>query len=111
MSKYICGIDMGGTFTDFVSFNTETQEVEVWKNLSTPKQPINGLLTGLNNFDDLTSVGQIRHGTTIATNAILERKGEMWHLLQQKALKMSHLFNGEIEKNIMISVGLSLNHW
>ncbi|MGE7907610.1 hydantoinase/oxoprolinase family protein [Peribacillus sp. NPDC094092] len=87
MSKYICGIDMGGTFTDFVSFNTETQEVEVWKNLSTPKQPINGLLTGLNNFDDLTSVGQIRHGTTIATNAILERKGGNVAFITTKGFK------------------------
>ncbi|MFJ8244796.1 hydantoinase/oxoprolinase family protein [Peribacillus asahii] len=87
MSKYICGIDMGGTFTDFVSFNTETQEVEVWKNLSTPNQPINGLLTGLNNFDDLTSIDQIRHGTTIATNAILERKGGNVAFITTKGFK------------------------
>src|SRR5699024_6063330 len=75
MSKYISGIDVGGTFTDFVSFDQETQEVNVWKNLTTPGEPINGVLTGLNNFDDVKNIEQIRHGTTIATNAILERKG------------------------------------
>ncbi|HLR70854.1 MAG TPA: hydantoinase/oxoprolinase N-terminal domain-containing protein, partial [Pseudogracilibacillus sp.] len=35
MSKYISGIDVGGTFTDFVSFDQETQEINVWKNLTT----------------------------------------------------------------------------
>lgn len=75
MEKYISGIDVGGTFTDFVSFNQETQEVEVWKNLTTPKEPINGVLRGLEHFDDVEEIEQIRHGTTIATNAILERKG------------------------------------
>ena len=75
MSKYISGIDVGGTFTDFVSFDQETQEINVWKNLTTPEQPINGVLTGLNHFDDMKNIEQIRHGTTIATNAILERKG------------------------------------
>lgn len=75
MVKYISGIDVGGTFTDFVSFNQETQEVEVWKNLTTPQEPINGVLKGLEHFNELSDVDQIRHGTTIATNAILERKG------------------------------------
>ncbi|MFD1707881.1 hydantoinase/oxoprolinase family protein [Siminovitchia sediminis] len=75
MSKYISGIDVGGTFTDFVSFDQETKEVKVWKNLTTPGEPINGVLTGLQEFENLEEIDQIRHGTTIATNAILERKG------------------------------------
>lgn len=75
MSKYISGIDVGGTFTDFVSFDQETKEVNVWKNLTTPTQPIKGVITGLDNFDDVKDIEQIRHGTTIATNAILERRG------------------------------------
>lgn len=75
MSNYIVGIDVGGTFTDFTAYNTETQEVEVWKNLSTPGDPITGVLTGLQKIGEVSAIEQIRHGTTIATNAILERKG------------------------------------
>lgn len=75
MKKYISGIDVGGTFTDFVSFDHETKEIKVWKNLTTPEKPIEGVMKGLQEFDDVRNIEQIRHGTTIATNAILERKG------------------------------------
>ena len=73
--SYVLGIDIGGTFTDFVSFNQETNIVEAWKNLSTPEDPFKGVLEGLNHIEDLTSIQKIRLGTTIATNAILQRKG------------------------------------
>ncbi|MGB0635883.1 MAG: hydantoinase/oxoprolinase N-terminal domain-containing protein [Gammaproteobacteria bacterium] len=35
----ILGIDVGGTFTDFVSYDSKTQELEVWKTSSTPDDP------------------------------------------------------------------------
>ena len=41
------GIDVGGTFTDFVSYNKEGKIIEVWKNPSTPKDPNDGILNGL----------------------------------------------------------------
>ena len=41
--SYVLGIDIGGTFTDFVSFNQETNIVEAWKNLSTPEDPFKGV--------------------------------------------------------------------
>src|SRR5699024_7280047 len=75
MTDFISGIDVGGTFTDFVSFNKDTGDVSVWKNLTTPSDPIEGVLTGLEKYDDVGDIERIRHGTTIATNAILERKG------------------------------------
>lgn len=87
MSNYISGIDVGGTFTDFVSFNPETKEVKVWKNLTTPGQPINGVLTGLSEFENVEDIDQIRHGTTIATNAILERKGAEIAYITTKGFK------------------------
>jgi N-methylhydantoinase A len=87
MSNYIVGIDVGGTFTDFVSYNMDTQEVEVWKNLSTPGDPINGVLTGLHEIEDMSEIEQIRHGTTIATNAILERKGVKVAYIATKGFK------------------------
>ncbi|MEM7542845.1 MAG: hydantoinase/oxoprolinase family protein [Pseudomonadota bacterium] len=75
MAGYLVGVDVGGTFTDFVSYNGETRKIEVWKNLSTPSDPNDGILKGLGRFEDPASIRNIRLGTTIATNAILERKG------------------------------------
>ena len=72
---YIVGVDIGGTFTDFVSFNTETESVDVWKNPSTPDDPFDGVLTGLSKMEQLETVQRLRLGTTIATNAILQRTG------------------------------------
>ena len=69
------GIDVGGTFTDFVSYDPQTKAVEVWKNPSTPKDPNDGILTGLGKFENPGDINNIRLGTTVATNAILERKG------------------------------------
>ena len=71
----LVGIDVGGTFTDFVRYDPGTRTVEVWKTLSTPADPIDGILEGLERAGDPGAIGNIRFGTTIATNAILERKG------------------------------------
>ena len=75
MAGYMVGIDVGGTFTDFVSYDPETKTVEVWKNPSTPNDPNDGILTGLGKFEAPGDIKNLRLGTTIATNAILERKG------------------------------------
>ena len=70
------GIDVGGTFTDFVAYDRERKVVEVWKELSTPTDPVVGIIDGLARYrDDGEAVEHIRLGTTVATNAILERKG------------------------------------
>jgi len=70
----ILGIDVGGTFTDFVSYDSKTQTLEVWKTSSTPGDPSDGILNGMaQKISD--KVEYMRFGTTVATNAILERKG------------------------------------
>ncbi|MBN9073617.1 MAG: hydantoinase/oxoprolinase family protein [Rhizobiales bacterium] len=74
MSRVV-GIDIGGTFTDFVSYDSATGAIENWKNLTTPADPIDGVLEGLASVDDLEGVRKIRLGTTIATNALLTRRG------------------------------------
>ncbi|MDH1270773.1 hydantoinase/oxoprolinase family protein [Rhizobium pusense] len=71
----IIGIDIGGTFTDFVSYDASTGTIENWKNLTTPAEPIEGVLQGLEKVEDLPTVGKMRLGTTIATNALLTRRG------------------------------------
>jgi N-methylhydantoinase A len=72
---YRLGVDVGGTFTDFVAYNGETKEVEVWKYVTVPRDPGEGVLRGLAMFPHRDSIDYIRLGTTVATNAILERKG------------------------------------
>jgi N-methylhydantoinase A len=68
------GVDIGGTFTDFVVYDTESKSVHTFKLLSTPQDPADAMLTGL---AKIASEGrrQIIHGSTIATNALLEGKG------------------------------------
>jgi N-methylhydantoinase A len=77
--RWRVGIDTGGTFTDFVLLDEETGRVLAAKCPSTPKDPAHAFVTGL--VDALgrarirpAAVGGIFHGTTVATNAILEGK-------------------------------------
>ncbi len=69
------GIDVGGTFTDFVAYDSDTKDIEVWKHLSVPQNPVDGILAGLEPFEHKSDIRNVRLGTTVATNAILERKG------------------------------------
>jgi N-methylhydantoinase A len=67
------GIDTGGTFTDFVLF--DGRQLRVHKVLSTPHAPEEAILQGVADLGvDLAGL-QVVHGSTVATNAVLERKG------------------------------------
>jgi len=68
------GIDTGGTFTDFVIFNPKSRELSTFKILSTPDDPARAILEGLARLQADGS-RSIVHGSTVATNALLERKG------------------------------------
>jgi N-methylhydantoinase A/oxoprolinase/acetone carboxylase beta subunit len=67
------GVDTGGTFTDFVIY--VNGKIEINKIPSTPKNPSLSILEGINEFlrQDLSPM--VIHGTTVATNSLLERKG------------------------------------
>ena len=77
---YRLGVDVGGTFTDlFLVSDTDGQQFRV-KTPSTPADPSQGVLTGVKRICDEANVdvGEIQnilHGTTVATNAVLEEKG------------------------------------
>ncbi|MBS0318091.1 MAG: hydantoinase/oxoprolinase family protein, partial [Proteobacteria bacterium] len=73
--SYRLGIDIGGTFTDFVAYDENGRALTAWKNLSTPQNPIEGIMTGLRTFGQTDEISAIRLGTTVATNALLEGKG------------------------------------
>ena len=74
MAKFL-GVDTGGTFTDFILFDDQSQMIRSHKVLSTPDAPETAILQGIADLaidtDELTVV----HGSTVATNAILEGKG------------------------------------
>lgn len=67
------GVDTGGTFTDFVIYING--EVEIKKIPSTPKNLSLAILEGINEFMNDLQIPVIIHGTTVATNSLLERKG------------------------------------
>ncbi len=67
------GIDTGGTFTDFVLM--EKNRLKVHKVLSTPSNPALAIIQGLKEMGVLKAETDIIHGSTVATNALLERRG------------------------------------
>jgi N-methylhydantoinase A len=69
------GVDIGGTFTDFVAFDPIGKKVRVWKTSTTPADPTEGVLTGISEGGGIDAIEILRLGATTATNAILERKG------------------------------------
>ena len=71
----VLGIDIGGTFTDFVAYDKDAKTAIAWKYFSNAEDPATGIFDGLKEFQKPDRVEKIRLGTTIATNAILERKG------------------------------------
>lgn len=71
----IVGIDIGGTFTDFVYYLRESKKIEFWKELTTPDDPVAAVIAGLKRVQNLTGADKIRLGTTIATNALVTRQG------------------------------------
>ncbi len=72
MSLAVVGVDIGGTFTDLVYWGP--QGLRIYKLLSTPAEPSRALLQGLEALG-VPGEAQVAHGTTVATNAILEHKG------------------------------------
>ena len=71
----LIGADIGGTFTDFVAHDGRTGQTEVWKVPSVPADPIRAILDGVGNYPGKDAIGHLRIGTTVATNALLERQG------------------------------------
>ncbi|MDW3221543.1 MAG: hydantoinase/oxoprolinase family protein [Paracoccaceae bacterium] len=74
------GVDVGGTFTDLIYFDQQEGKLGIHKVATTPDDPSRGVIAGIKalcdqNQVDLGDVGHVFHGTTTATNAVLEGKG------------------------------------
>ena len=85
-------IDIGGTFTDFTLHNVETGEISVHKVLTDPDDPARALIRGVREI--LADAGAapeslrlVVHSTTLATNAIIERKGAKTALLTTRGFR------------------------
>lgn len=93
--SYTLGIDVGGTFTDFVVAD-ERGEILPHKSPSTPHDPSEGVLRGLGEIaerlgreqgDFLADVSLIVHGTTVTTNAVLTERGAKTGLLTTQGFR------------------------
>src|SRR3954465_15634699 len=88
----VVGVDIGGTFTDFMLYDTEAGSVHVHKVPSTPLEPERAMVTGLAELcasagvaaADLTGVF---HGTTVATNAVLEHEGALAGMITTRGFR------------------------
>ena len=73
---YWLGVDVGGTFTDIVLYDAQARELRTAKTPTTPDDPGRGVLAGLAELGvGLGRVDRFLHGTTVATNTILEGRG------------------------------------
>jgi N-methylhydantoinase A len=89
---YRLGVDVGGTFTDLLLVHDESGVTHRVKTPSTPLDPSEGVLTGVRRIceDSGVSAGEIaflQHGTTVATNAMLEATGARVGLITTQGFK------------------------
>jgi N-methylhydantoinase A len=86
------GVDIGGTFTDLVVIDERTGAIRVGKVLTTAKDPAHGVEQGVQSLleeagVDPARVHAVAHGTTLATNALIERKGARTALLTTQGFR------------------------
>ncbi|MBM3508043.1 MAG: hydantoinase/oxoprolinase family protein [Alphaproteobacteria bacterium] len=86
------GIDIGGTFTDFVLIDDASGEVHVEKCLTTPAQPDQAVFSGIDRLaartpDMMVRMKDVIHATTLVTNVIIERKGSKTGLITTRGFR------------------------
>ena len=86
------GIDVGGTFTDFVLVDDATGGTRSYKCLTTPRDPSEAIVAGLGALAGevpgcIAALEEVIHGTTLVINAILERKGARTGLLTTRGFR------------------------
>jgi N-methylhydantoinase A len=90
--RYRAGVDIGGTFTDLLLLGEQTGEMIIGKILTTPGDPSVAVIQGLQALLaerqlDPTAVSATIHGTTLITNAIIERKGSKTGLITTQGFR------------------------
>jgi N-methylhydantoinase A len=92
--SYRLGVDVGGTFTDLLLINEETGKTFTAKVPSTPEDSSIGVLNGVARICDEsgidpTQIERVMHGTTVATNAVLQGKGSKVGLVTTKGYEQT----------------------
>jgi len=88
MRRLRVAVDIGGTFTDLVAYDEETQRLITVKTPSTPPEFIQGVMDALKKAEvNPQEIAAFKHGSTIATNAIIERKGAKTGLLTTAGMR------------------------
>ncbi|MFE0758073.1 hydantoinase B/oxoprolinase family protein [Inquilinus sp. NPDC058860] len=90
--RWRIGFDIGGTFTDFILYDGEGRTVKLHKRLTTPHDPSEAALIGIEELVAmagirLADVGEMVHGTTLVTNAVIERKGARLGLITTRGFR------------------------
>lgn len=89
---YRIGVDVGGTFTDFTLLEQESGDIHFFKTPSTPHDPSEAIENGLRAMlgelaFDAKNVVYLGHGTTVATNIVIERRGARTGLVTTKGFR------------------------
>ncbi|TRM10602.1 hydantoinase/oxoprolinase family protein [Lentibacillus cibarius] len=88
MSKYRVAVDAGGTFTDVFVFNEQMNEINVAKTPSMPESPERGVVNGIETAGiPGDEISMLSHGTTVGTNALIERKLPQTALIATKGFR------------------------
>jgi N-methylhydantoinase A/oxoprolinase/acetone carboxylase beta subunit len=90
--SYRLAFDIGGTFTDFALLNTRTGAIDIHKTLTTPDDPTRAALAGVTALLERAGIpardlANVIHGTTLVTNALIERKGARVGLLTTEGFR------------------------
>ena len=83
----VVGVDVGGTFTDLFCFEPATRRFRTAKVPSNRGDEAVGFLQGLRGFGPVAQLASVVHGTTVGTNALLERKGARVGLLTTRGFR------------------------
>lgn len=100
MARWMVGIDIGGTFTDVAAMEVETRRVSITKVPSIPSDPSLAVVAGLRSFFEhepearASEIQFFAHGTTVATNALLELKGAKAGLLITQGFRAVYELRG-----------------
>ncbi len=90
--SWLIGVDVGGTFTDFFAFDLDTRRSRLYKRPSTPENPALAIVLGMQELCgelgvDSADVTRLCHGTTVATNALIQRKGGRVAMITSKGFR------------------------
>ncbi|MBV9785072.1 MAG: hydantoinase/oxoprolinase family protein [Acidisphaera sp.] len=91
-SRIRIGVDVGGTFTDFVLVDDHRQLIYLGKQLTTPRDPSRAIIEGIQRIlreagVDIGKLDGVVHGTTLVTNTVIERKGAKVGLVTTKGFR------------------------